>query len=225
MEARIKSKPSVDVDDGDIVAFSRGFLDCLYEISQRHSDPDFHQRIRNIPLTEGYRIINQFKKQYEEEVENDTRVVELAQNFSFMKELVPAVVSGEKRRTCRAYSEFRKKMKVGDTMHICTGLRTKNYQKLFDATLVQKFVWDVETIPTTTKEAKATNVFGIDGQPIKINGKEESWFNFALNDGFSNYDEFIEYFSNHPKKTTKFICYIFEKIQPEEDKYRKITEF
>ena len=223
MEA--KPKVNSNVDDGDIVAFSKGFLDCLYDISQRHSDPEFHQRIRNIPLTEGYRIINQFQRKYEKEVGKDKRVVELAQNFSFMKALVPAVVSGEKRRTCRAYSEFRDKMKVGDVMHICTGLRTKNYQKLFDATLVQKFIWDFEVIPKTIEKAKLTNVFDEDKQPIKINEKEESWYNFALNDGFSNYQEFIEYFSNHPKKTTKFICYIFEKIIPEEERNRKITEF
>jgi hypothetical protein len=140
-----------------------------------------------------------------------------------MKELVPKLKNGTKTRTCRACTEYRLKCEKGDIMHIFTGLRTKKARKIFDAVLIQRFIWSNYDIPETKEKAKETYVVQHfehlkDPQPVYIQGKKENWLEFAYRDGFENYEDFKEYFLNHPKDIDTFICYIFKKQS-------KITNF
>jgi len=107
-------------------------------------------------------------------------------------------------------------------MHICTGMRTKNYEKLFDAIVVDKFIWNFDHVPV--KEDADEYVVDQNGKEVFINGELETWYEFAINDGFEDYNDFFNYFHHHKKKTEIFICYVFERVELELE-YRLLTEF
>lgn len=123
----------------------------------------------------------------------------MPQNFSFMEIMRDLLIDGNKKRTNRAFSKFRDKCYIGDIMHIYIGLRTPRSEKLFDARIIEKYYWNVNDAPEDPKLARK----------LESPKKDETWEEFALNDGFSFYEEFLKYFKNHPKKTQKFICFIF----------------
>jgi len=57
--------------------------------------------------------------------------------ISFMPQFVDKVLSGEKRQTIRAVRK--RPIKVGDTLVLATGARTKRYRKLGEATCLMAF--------------------------------------------------------------------------------------
>jgi len=115
------------------------------------------------------------------------------------------LISGEKTRTNRASSEFRGKSNIGDTMHIFINLRSPNREKLFDAKIINRISWNILDVPITCSDDEVKTI----NSPIP----EESWYEFAIKDGFDHYLEFLDYFMFHPTKYKDFFCYKFEKIR------------
>ncbi|MFW9971081.1 MAG: hypothetical protein ACFFDF_12880 [Candidatus Odinarchaeota archaeon] len=140
------------------------------------------------------------------------------QIFSFMEIMKELLMDGYKRRTNRAFSKFRDKCRIGDIMHIYIKQRTPESEFLFDARCINKFYWNINDAPEDEKLARKIE------SPIE----NETWEEFALKDGFNFYQEFLDYFRNHPKKTLDFICFIFTPNLMEQYKipnFRQITEF
>lgn len=121
-----------------------------------------------------------------------------AQNFSFMKKLVPKILNGTKILTNRVATDFRGKLNVGGIMHLCTGIRTKNYQKICDAKVLMRFKWYNEWIPTN--RTQFVPMF-----------EWITWRDFAKLDGFDDYDQFVKFFS-HKRYEIGIYCYQFEVI-------------
>ena len=126
-------------------------------------------------------------------------MLNINQNFSFMRQFRESLLNGIKTRTNRAFSEFRNKCGPGYIMHIFIGMRTENCEKLFDSMVQDKITWNIDNAPKTEKEARTTI------SPLQ----NENWYDFAIKDGFTEYKDFLDYFSNHPKKSKNFICFIF----------------
>ena len=139
-----------------------------------------------------------------------------------MKELL---LSGQKKMTNRVISRFRLKCKVGDRMHCFINLRTPQIEKLFDAIVIQRPLWHIDDAPETEREAKYKPVIDYQHKDnMKIRDKEIKWYEFAIIDGFEAYDQFYNYFSNHPKKKKVFLTFVFEPILFNKI-FRKITEY
>lgn len=135
------------------------------------------------------------------------------QNFGFMEKLIPKIISGEKYVTNRPYSKSRKKCRIGDTMHIFKKFRTKEVKKTCDAKVIDRFIWKINNAPKTLKSAIRRPLLDIKGRKIQLkNNHNPNWFDFCVADGLVNYQDFYDYFSNHPKKAQVFFCYVFEKI-------------
>lgn len=129
------------------------------------------------------------------------------QNFSFMEFLESKLLNGQKRRTNRPDDNYRDKCNVGDVMHIFVKMRTPESRWLFDAVVKKKVKWQIDDAPEESKIAKEKN------GPIS----NETWYKFAITDGFKNYSDFLEYFQNHPKKARNFICFVFKRLLTIED--------
>lgn len=125
------------------------------------------------------------------------------QNFSFMKKLVPKILAKQKFITNRAYTEFRVKCKSGDIMHLFTGMRTPNCQKIGDALIKERVYWEPQEIPIDT--SSIANI-----SPILM----WTWEEFAKKDGFDNYNDFYNYFSQKRYKNG-ILCYRFELLTME----------
>ena len=53
--------------------------------------------------------------------------------LNFQERFAPLVESGEKRQTIRAYRKDKRDPKVGDTLYLYTGMRTKACRKLMES--------------------------------------------------------------------------------------------
>ena len=126
------------------------------------------------------------------------------QNFSFMKEMVPLIISGRKIITNRIATPFRLKLEVGGIMHLFTGMRTPNCQKIGTAKLVDKKIWYKHQMPTRHE---------IILWKAPLEGW--TWENFAYRDGFNKYKDFYAYFMSHKVAADVhgFVCYKFELIK------------
>ena len=131
-----------------------------------------------------------------------------------MEFLREKLISGEKTRTNRPASEFREKCNVGDIMHNFINLRSPERERLFDAKVIERISWNILNAPITCSDDKA--------KTIKSPIPEESWYEFAIKDGFDHYLEFLGYFMFHPTKFLDFFCYKFEKIR---DYQKLLTSF
>ena len=101
--------------------------------------------------------------------------------INFQKQFIEAIKSGEKNQTIRKSRKY--PIKVGDTLYLYAGLRTKNAEKL--------------------KEVKCEAV-----APITINGTgsvQIGWLmiyhmkdlnEFAQSDGFDNWQDMVIWFNN-----------------------------
>jgi hypothetical protein len=128
-----------------------------------------------------------------------------------MGKLKGKLLEGSKTRTNRHFTKFRYKCRPGDKMHIYIKQRTPEAEKLFDRICIERYFWDITEMPKTVLNAKNTE----SPKP------GESWYEFAIRDGFSTYREFLDYFNNHPKGA-RFICYIWEKDKRNQ---KKLSEF
>ena len=126
------------------------------------------------------------------------------QNFSFMKEMVPLIISGRKIITNRIATPFRQKLEVGGIMHMFTGMRTANCKKIGTAKVLDKVYWWKKhmAIPDNhffnlRSESPLTNV---------------NWLKFSWIDGFNNFQAFYDYFMNRKGKADEFgfVCYKFK---------------
>lgn len=124
------------------------------------------------------------------------------------------LISGEKTRTNRASSEYRRKCHRGSKMYIFIKLRTPERERLFDARVTSRISWNILDAPITCSDDKAKTI----ESPIL----EESWYEFAIKDGFDHYLKFLDYFMFHPTKSKDFFCYKFEKIR---NYYKLLTSF
>jgi len=122
-----------------------------------------------------------------------------------MKKMVPKVLSGEKFLTNRTASEFRGKLDVGGIMHLCTGSRTPNYQKLGDAVVIERVKWYFTSVPLYNYYALGRR------SPIK----KYDWLQFAKIDGFDKWYDFVDYFLLHKKRDMGFYCYLFKLLKEE----------
>ena len=124
--------------------------------------------------------------------------------ISFMKNFKASLMNGTKSRTNRAYSKSRNRIKIGDCVQIYIKQRSPEREKLFDAIITNKIIWNIYQAPQNIKKAWEIS------SPLK----NETWLEFALKDGFKQYSDFFEYFDpeNHPKKQSKYIYFEFEKF-------------
>jgi len=121
-----------------------------------------------------------------------------------MKFLREKLISGEKTRTNRASSKYRRKCNIGAKIRIFIKLRSPERERLFDARIIKRIFWNILDAPICNDDLAKT---------IESPIPEESWYDFAIKDGFDNYIDFIDYFLNHPTKSKDFFCYKFEKIR------------
>ena len=130
-----------------------------------------------------------------------------------MEFLREKLISGEKKRTNRPSSEYRRKCHRGSRMYLFIKLRTPERERLFDARVIKRVPWNILDAPICKDDLAKTIESPILG---------ESWYEFAIKDGFDHYIEFLDYFLNHPTKYKDFFCYKFEKIR---NYYKLLTSF
>lgn len=122
-----------------------------------------------------------------------------------MEFLREKLISGEKTRTNRPISEYREKCNIGAKIRIYINQRSPSRERLFDAKIIERISWNILDAPITCSDDIAKTI----ESPIP----EESWYEFAIKDGFDHYLEFLGYFMFHPTKSKDFFCYKFEKIR------------
>ncbi len=121
-----------------------------------------------------------------------------AQNFGFMKEMIPRILDGGKRLTNRVASDFRWKLDKGGIMHCFTGLRTKNCVKVADAEVKRRAFWHPDWIPDRCGIKDHTPMF-----------PTLTWEQFARMDGFDDFKDFNVYFQHKRYKEKGILCYAF----------------
>lgn len=99
--------------------------------------------------------------------------------YSFQKRFVPMVLDRTKRQTIRAKRKYQ--VKVGDTLYLYQGLRTKSCKKLS-----QEVCTDVKDIMILV-----TGVY-VEG---KLLLEDEEYDALARADGFKDFDEMFDWFS------------------------------
>jgi hypothetical protein len=97
--------------------------------------------------------------------------------YNFKKQFVPHILEGEKRQTIRA--DRARIDKVGDTMHLYTGLRQKGAQLLGRPTCIA-----VQEI-----EINSNGYVSIDGERLLLDEMER----LARADGFDSYAHMMEF--------------------------------
>ena len=121
-----------------------------------------------------------------------------------MEKMVPLIISGRKYVTSRPATEFRRKLVIGGNMNFFTGMRTPKCHRIGTGIVIDKVYWWLHQTPITDLSAKMWE------SPIM--GK--NWLEFAYIEGFNSYQDFINYFFNHPKKKlireVGLICYKFD---------------
>lgn len=120
-----------------------------------------------------------------------------------MSILIPKILNGSKDHTNRQLTEFRDKCDINDLMYIWQNWRTPNCLKVAIAKVFFTAKWDISQAPRSESVAKKIN------SPIP----NLSWYEFAIRDGFNNYEDFLHYFSNRKDKAEKFKCYQFYLIE------------
>lgn len=122
-----------------------------------------------------------------------------------MVEFEEILLSGEKSRTNRGYSRSRNRINIGDRVQIKVGNRFKGFKKLFDAVITNKKIWLYSQAPQNPESARK----------MPSPKKDESWWDFAIKDGFTDYSDFLDYFDpeKHPKNKAKYIFFEFKKIE------------
>jgi len=115
-----------------------------------------------------------------------------------MKDMVEEILSGRKRLTNRASTDFRNKLEEGGTMHLFTGMRTANCRKIGDALVKRIRHWHPDWIPGQWGIDKACPMF-----------PTLTWRQFAKLDGFDDFREFNKYFQKKMYKEKGILCYSF----------------
>lgn len=113
----------------------------------------------------------------------------------------------EKKRSIRppGKNNYRDKMNIGNIAYIYINCRTKRAEKIGNGVITNKLWFNIDQAPTKNKCKKTIS-------PLK----NETWYEFAINDGFNTYSEFLDYFQNYKLNTKKkiikdFILFQFEK--------------
>jgi len=108
--------------------------------------------------------------------------------LNFQERFADKILSGEKQQTIR--KERKRPIRVGDTLHLYTGLRTKSAKKLKEVKCVE--IKEVEIDPynlcvTSGEDQRMANLYWLSA----LNG-------FAKEDGFKNWVEMVQWFEkNH----------------------------
>lgn len=97
--------------------------------------------------------------------------------YNFQKRFVPFILSGAKKHTIRATRK--NPDKPGNTLHLYTGLRTKNTQLLMRVSCVK-----VEEIVIRSLESSMFDVF-VDGNELNLDELER----LARADGFQSWSD------------------------------------
>ncbi len=125
------------------------------------------------------------------------------QGFSYIREMRPLLLNGSKRRTIRAIGKnnYRDRCKINDIMHNWIDMINRHNVKefLFDSRVVKKIHFNINDAPESEDLARR----------IESPKEGETWEEFALNDGFDFYSDFLSFFKGRVKKTSKLICFIF----------------
>jgi|SRR5579875_2380985 hypothetical protein len=101
--------------------------------------------------------------------------------YSFKPRFVPLIRSGQKRQTIRGVRKDGRVPKVGESLHLYTGLRTKSCQRIF-----AEPVWctSVQLV-----EIDASGIVSINGVPLDQNEREQ----LAINDGFRSWEDMLSF--------------------------------
>lgn len=122
------------------------------------------------------------------------------QIVSFKSFLIGLVMDRTKYWTTRIETPFRRKLKVGDIMYIYTGIRTKDAKKWGEAIIVRRFrhfqKWLIDRY-----EKLQSPIPGV------------LLHDFIIAEGFTNKEEYINYFTQKQYKNKRLLSYQFE-LQP-----------
>ena len=112
--------------------------------------------------------------------------------IGFKKQFVPKILDGTKEHTIR--EDATNRWKVGMTMHMATGVRTKGYNQFAKKTCIG--IQNVEirwrNPPADSLEGRSVKVF-IDGK--NISSHDEILDTLVKKDGFTDRKEFFTWFS------------------------------
>ena len=100
--------------------------------------------------------------------------------YNFKREFAPAVESGQKRQTIR--KKRKRPTRVGETLYLYTGMRTKGCRKLKETTC-------------TASEPIYIDINHIFVGEHELNRGEE--IQLAKDDGFDSHAAFMQFFENH----------------------------
>lgn len=104
--------------------------------------------------------------------------------YSFKARFVPLIQSGKKLTTIRAPRKDGKLPKPGEVLHLFTGMRTKQCQKI--AEVICKRV-----LPIRIWRERGVNGVTLNGVTLSGAGRNQ----VAWRDGFENWEEMISFFS------------------------------
>ncbi len=129
--------------------------------------------------------------------------------LGFQKQFAPLVESGEKRQTIRAFRKAGRDPKVGETLYLYTGLRTKACRKLGEATCIEVRTFNLE----------CSHALLLDGRRLDYAGKEV----LAWADGFrvrhlAPYGEMVQWFEKTHGLPFEGLLIRWGELTPPEDK-------
>ena len=105
--------------------------------------------------------------------------------YSFQKRWVPKIISGEKHSTIRRPRKKRQ-TRLGDTIFLYVGMRTKNCQRIMKTTCVRVRPIYFDRSPTRGKEVS----IGI----VRLN--EDELRQLCTQEGFESVSEFFDWFES-----------------------------
>lgn len=127
--------------------------------------------------------------------------------YSFKARFVPLIQSGKKLTTIRAPRKDGKLPKPGEVLHLFTGMRTKQCQKIAEVICLRVqpiFIWQPGYVPGRASGAMVGLSFNITS--ARLNG-------IAVKDGFESWQDMICFFST--VHTLPFTGYLIEWAEPE----------
>lgn len=105
--------------------------------------------------------------------------------YNFQKRFVPFIESGEKTHTIRA--KRARSPKVGETLHLYTGLRQKGARLLMRVLCTK--VEEITIDALKGRSLKGMYEVTIDAMPLHSSEKKQ----LAIRDGFENFKEMMEF--------------------------------
>lgn len=118
--------------------------------------------------------------------------------LGFKQQFVPKIKSGFKRHTIRATRA--RPFKVGETLHLYTGLRQKGAQLIFRSTCTK-----IQTIEIAVGHFSGQTLVWVDGVELSDDERES----LAQHDGFDDFAEMTEFWEGRLPFTGVIVHWAF----------------